>query len=133
MSGPPPYDAGSQPPPQDQPYPPPGAGGPYGPQDRPYQQPPSYYGYRYSREHPQGTTILILGICSLVVCQLLGPVAWVMGNNAIREIDTDPYAYNNRSSVQAGRICGIIGTVLIVLWVLVMVLAFVPLALTSSN
>lgn len=56
-----------------------------------------------------------------------------MGNNAIREIDTDPYAYSNRSSVQAGRICGIIGTVLIVLWVLVMVLAFVPLALTSSN
>lgn len=102
---------------------------------QPFRQAPPYYGYgyRYSREHPQGTTILILGICSLVVCQLLGPVAWVMGNNAIREIDTDPYAYSNRSSVQAGRICGIIGTVLIVLWVLVMVLAFVPLALTSSN
>lgn len=68
-----------------------------------------------------------------MVCQLLGPVVWVMGNNAIREIDANPYAYSNRSSVQAGRICGIIGTALIVLWVLVMVLAFVPLALTSST
>jgi hypothetical protein len=150
MSGPPPYDAGSQPPPQDQPYPPPGGNGPYGPQgqpqDRPYQQPyqqqaPYYgagypntnYGYGYSREHPQGTTILILGICGLVACQLLGPVAWVMGNNAIREIDANPYAYSNRSSVQAGRICGIIATVLTVLWVLFMVLLFVPLALTGSS
>ena len=149
MSGPSPHDAGWQPPPQDQPYPPPGASGPVGPQgqpqdspwQQPYQQPPAYgagypntnygYGYGYSREHPQGTTILILGICSLVVCQLLGPVAWVMGNNAIQEIDANPYAYSNRSSVQAGRICGIIGTVLIALWLLFMVAMFIPLMLTS--
>ncbi len=33
------------------------------------------------------TLILVLGILSLVCCGLLGPVAWIMGNNALREID----------------------------------------------
>lgn len=34
-----------------------------------------------------GTLILVLGILSLVLCGLLGPVAWIMGNNALRNID----------------------------------------------
>jgi hypothetical protein len=73
--------------------------------------------------HPQGTTILVLGILSIVICGILGPIAWVMGNNAVAEIDRNPAAYSNRSTVNAGRICGIIGTVLLVLsilfWILV--------------
>jgi hypothetical protein len=66
-------------------------------------------------EHPQGITILILGILGLVVCQLTGPFAWVMGNAALRDIDANPAAYSNRSTVQAGRICGIIATAILVL------------------
>lgn len=62
--------------------------------------------------HPNGTTILVLGILSLVVCSLIGPFAWVMGNRALREIDTSGHLYENRGSVQAGRICGIVGTCL---------------------
>jgi hypothetical protein len=73
--------------------------------------------------HPQGTTILVLGILSLVICGLLGPVAWVMGNNAIAEIDRNPSAYSNRGSVQAGRICGIVATVLLVVFVLIAIIA----------
>ena len=78
------------------------------------------------REHPQGTLILILGILSIVCIQILGPVAWIMGNRAIREIDANPAAYTNRSSVNAGRICGIIGTVLFaisIVWVIVLLIA----------
>lgn len=97
------------------PPPPPGPGYGYG---SPYGSP--YGGY----EHPQGTTILVLGILGLVVCQLLGPVAWVMGNNAMAEIDRNPMAYTNRSTVQAGRICGIIATALTALFILFSVLAF---------
>jgi uncharacterized membrane protein YjgN (DUF898 family) len=77
------------------------------------------------RDHPQGTLILILGILSLVCIQLLGPVAWIMGNKALREIDAAPGAYSNRSTVNAGRICGIISTVLLVigvLWVIVLII-----------
>jgi len=89
---------------------------------------PSYgsYGSPYGgmpQAHPQGTTILVLGILSLVICGLLGPVAWVMGNNAIAEIDRNPSAYSNRGSVQAGRICGIVATVLLVVFVLIAIIA----------
>lgn len=95
----------------------------------PYSQ-PSPYAYGGPREHPQGTTILVLGILSLVVCGPLGPVAWVMGNNALREIDANPMAYTNRGSVQAGRICGIIATCLLVVGV---ILGIALLGTSSSS
>jgi uncharacterized protein YqgC (DUF456 family) len=87
---------------------------------------PSPYGSPYggSQAHPQGTTILVLGILSLVCFGIiLGPIAWVMGNNAIAEIDRNPAAYTNRGQVQAGRICGIVGTIISALIILVTVLA----------
>jgi hypothetical protein len=86
--------------------------------------PPAYgapYGYGHRREHPQGTTVLVLGVCSLAVglaCGvglLLGPVAWIMGNTAIAEIDREPGVYSNRDAVQAGRICGIVASVILML------------------
>ena len=58
----------------------------------------------------------ILGLVSVAVCALFAPIlgipAWVMGNNALVEIDANPAAYTNRGTVQAGRICGIIATAL---------------------
>lgn len=57
--------------------------------------------------------MLVLGILSLVVCGLLGPVAWVMGSRALSEIDVDPLRYRNRGTVLAGKILGIISTVLL--------------------
>lgn len=61
----------------------------------------------------KGTTILVLGILSIVCCQLLGPVAFIMGNNALAAYGaSDP---GDRQLVVIGRILGIIGTVLLVL------------------
>lgn len=97
--------------------------------------PPAYgspYGGYGGHEHPQGTTILVLGILSLVVCGLLGPVAWVMGNNALAEIDRNPTAYTNRSSVQAGRICGIVSSCLMILGVVIFVIAMIAAASAST-
>ncbi|MEO3867832.1 DUF4190 domain-containing protein [Nonomuraea sp. B12E4] len=74
---------------------------------------PSSYGPPQS--HPNGTTILVLGILGLVVCSFIAPFAWSMGNKALREIDESGYYFDNRGSVQAGRICGIIGTVLLII------------------
>jgi hypothetical protein len=121
------------------PPPPPGSGPPQGPppgrpQGPPFQQPyQSPYGGYAAREHPQGTTILVLGILSIVVCGLIGPFAWVMGNNAIAEIDANPAAYTNRGSVQAGRICGIVASVILILAALFVVLAIVAAAASSSS
>ena len=62
--------------------------------------------------------MLVLGILGLACCGLLSPVAWVMGNGAISEIDATPGIYSNRSIVNAGRICGIVGTVFLVVGIL---------------
>jgi hypothetical protein len=104
--------------------------------------PPPVYGSPYGgyggREHPQGTTILVIGILSLVlgvtcgIGVLLGPVAWVMGNNAIAEIDRNPAAYTNRGQVQAGRICGIVATAFLILTVVLIIVIAVAAAAGSS-
>lgn len=61
----------------------------------------------------RGTLVLVFGILSLVLCQPLGIAAWIMGNNdlrAMREGRMDP---SGESVTNAGKICGIIGTVLL--------------------
>ena len=69
-------------------------------------------------EHPDGTTILVLGILSLVVCGILGPFAWNMGNKALREMNANPgVVYRNRGNVTAGRICGMIASILMIVGV----------------
>jgi hypothetical protein len=119
MSMPPPPPPGQVPPPYQQPY-----GNPYGNQ---------YGGGQYA-EHPQGSTILVLGILSLVVCAVLGPIAWSMGNKAIREMDAQPNVqFANRGNVTAGRICGIISTILIGLGLAFFVIAMIALAAGHSN
>lgn len=118
-----PPPGGYQPPPG---YAPPPGAPPASPYGQPTAPPPGYgygyqqnIGYQVTRDHPQGTLILVLGILSIVVCGLLGPVAWIMGNKAIKEIDANPSAYSNRGNVQAGRIIGIIASCLLILGVVV--------------
>lgn len=72
---------------------------------------------QYYQEDSQATTILVLGILSLVVCQILGPIAWVMGNNELAGIDAGRRPPQNRGTAQAGRILGIIATVLMLIGV----------------
>ena len=105
------------------PPPPPGGGG--------YAAPPP--GGPAPVDHPRGMLILILGIVSLVCLQILGPVAWVMGNTAIREIDANPGAYSNRGTVNAGRICGIIGTIFLVLGLITWVILIATGAMTANS
>ena len=62
----------------------------------------------------KGTLVLVLGILSLVCLPLLGPVAWILGNNALNAGPDDA----QRGQINAGRICGIIGTVFLVLGVI---------------
>ncbi|MFG6192788.1 DUF4190 domain-containing protein [Nonomuraea sp. JJY05] len=92
---------------------------------------PSYYGPP-PQTHPQGTTILVLGILSLVVCTFIGPFAWSMGNRALREIDESGYYYENRGTVQAGRICGIVGSILMMIALGFVVLMFGLMLITGA-
>ncbi len=66
-------------------------------------------------QHPSGTTVMVLGILSLVFCGLLGPVAWIMGNRAMREISQRSGTCTNQSQIVAGRICGMIASAILAL------------------
>ncbi|QLQ11497.1 MAG: DUF4190 domain-containing protein [Nocardioidaceae bacterium] len=83
------------------------------------------FGYQAPQPaHPRARTALVLGIISLTgitLCGLglfLAPIAWAAGFGAMRDIDRAPGFYAGRSEAKAGMICGIIGSVLLVLTVL---------------
>lgn len=72
----------------------------------------------------RGTLILVFGILSLVVCGPLGIAAWVMGSGDLKEMDAGTMDPSGRSITQAGKICGIIGTILTIIGLLVLGIAF---------
>lgn len=79
-----------------------------------YQRDRADDGYNYRRDVAphRGTAILVLGILSLVACGLLGPVAWIMGNTDLAEIRAGRMDRSGEGNTQAGRICGMIATIL---------------------
>ena len=96
------------------------------------QYPPPFPYGRPQQDHPQATTILILGICGLVLCQILGPFAWSMGNKALREVDASQGQLGGRDMVNIGRILGIVATVLMGLGLLAVIL-FVLVAVIAAS
>jgi hypothetical protein len=69
------------------------------------------------------TTILVLGILGLLVCFPLGPVAWLKGHSyrrQCRELGVEP-----EGKAVAGWICGIIGSVLLIIGLVVPLVFFV--------
>jgi hypothetical protein len=119
------------------PPPPPGYGGqPYGTPGgygQGYGYPQGYGGYQPPRDHPKATTALVLGILSLVLCQILGPFALVIGRRAVKDIDASGGALGGRGQATAGWVCGLIATILLVLGVALFVFVFAIAAVDSSN
>lgn len=69
--------------------------------------------------------ILILGILGLVgICWPLGIVAWVMGNGDLKEMDAGAMDPSGRSMTNAGRICGMIGTIILIVCVVLGIALF---------
>lgn len=98
----------------DPPPPPPQYGAP---------QPP--YGGMPAPDHPRATLVLILGILSIPCCGLFtGIPAIIMGRSALSEIDANPSQFGGRGKVNAGYICGIIGTALSVIGIIINILVY---------
>lgn len=76
------------------------------------------------REH-RGALILVLGILGIVICQPIGIAAWVMGNSDLEEMDKGSMDPEGRGLTQAGKICGIISVIFMVLSVLLIGAMFV--------
>jgi len=76
-------------------------------------------------EQSQATTALVLGIIGLVMCQVLGPFAWSMGNKEMQAIDAGRRTPDNRGTASAAKILGIIGTVFLAIEVIFLILIVV--------
>ena len=72
----------------------------------------------------RGTLILVLGILGLVICGPCGIAAWIMGNADLKEMDSGVMDPSGRSTTNAGKICGMIATILMILSVLAMIAIF---------
>jgi len=125
---------------------PPEGPGPYQqPYQPPYQQPDAYQqpAYQqpvyqqpvYSLPNPPGAVAgLVLGIISVVTCGVpTGPFAIWQSRVADRAIKESPAAYGNKGLVTAGLVLGIIGTVLLVLWILYWIFIILLAIGTSSS
>ena len=62
---------------------------------------------------------MVFGILSLVMCAPLGILAWVMGSGDLKQIDAGAMDSSGRSLTNAGRICGMIATILLAVGVVV--------------
>jgi hypothetical protein len=83
------------------------------------------------RQH-RGVQILVFGILSLVVCLLFGIAAWVMGNTDLQEMASGRMDPSGRDFTQAGRICGIVGTVILVIQLVFVVIFGLAMALART-
>jgi hypothetical protein len=82
-----------------------------------------------STPHPQATPAMALGLIGLIgiltcvgVTLVISPFAWAIGSKTVREIDANPGSYSGREMAVAGKVMGIIGTVLLVLALVVVAL-----------
>jgi len=105
--------------------PPPGGQPPWPP------QPGSPSPYGVPQQSGNGTLILILGILSIVCLQILGPVAWIMGNNALAAINSGAGNPSELGNVTAGRICGMVGTGFLVLGIVYWVVILATVGITG--
>lgn len=97
-----------------------------------------YQPYAVQPKHHSATTAMVLGIVSVaggILCWLplfVSPFAWFTGSKAVREIDDSRGALGGRGEAMAGKILGIIGTVLLGLAVIGVILLIV-LTLSVDN
>ena len=71
----------------------------------------------WAPDHPDSAMVLLLGILGMAVCQVVAPFAWVKGARVKREIDESGGKYGGRSQVQIGYVLGIVGSVILGLYV----------------
>lgn len=83
----------------------------------------------------RGALILVLGILSLVLCGILtGIPAWIMGNSDLKAMAAGTMDPSGRSLTNAGKICGMISTILTILGLVAVVLLLaLGIALPSSR
>lgn len=114
---------------------------PFQPLDRgpvtppPFQQPPpfgQFAGGGFGQQNlPNATAALVLGILAIPACcfygifgLIFGVIAWVLGAGDMKKYQINPSLYTESSykNAKAGKICGMIATILSALFIVMVVL-----------
>lgn len=76
---------------------------------------------------PNATAILVLGICSILICQICGIIALIMASKEIALYNNNPNVYSEASfsNVKVGRICAIISLILAAVFIVLFILFLV--------
>lgn len=99
----------------------------------PFQQNPQFNQFGGPQNLPNSTIALVLGILSIPACccygifgLILGIIAWVLATGDLKKYALSPgnYSLSSYKNTKAGKVCGIIGTVLGALYLL-MIIAFI--------
>lgn len=105
----------------------------------PFQQPPPFGqfsgGMGMGQQNlPNATAALVLGIIALPACCLygifglvFGTIAWILGAGDVKKYQLNPTMYTESSykNAKAGKICGMIATILSILFIGLVILAVV--------
>jgi hypothetical protein len=82
----------------------------------------------------RGAVILAFGILGLVVCQLFGIAAWVMGNNDLREMNRGYMDPTGRDLTTTGRILGMVSTgLMITSFIVICFFVLIPMVLSAFH
>lgn len=84
-------------------------------------------------EPHRATTILVLGILSIVCCQPLGIAAVLMANGDLKKMQAGQMDRSGESNTNVGKILGIIGCVLFALNLVLLVVWFVVLGAAAAG
>jgi hypothetical protein len=71
---------------------------------------------------PGAVAALVLGVLSIVLCPLCGPVAWSLGRRAEQAADGSGGRLGGRGLATAGKVLGMIGTFFLLLLIVFLVL-----------
>jgi hypothetical protein len=80
----------------------------------------------------RGAQILVFGILSLVVCQLFGIAAWMMGNTDLHEMSMGHMDSSGRDLTQAGRVCGMVASGILIFQVVIVVVILISMAIAHG-
>jgi len=113
-------------------------------QPLPFQQPPPFgqFGGGFGQQNlPNATASLVLGILAIPACcfygifgLIFGIIAWILGAGDMKKYQLNPGLYTESSykNAKAGKICGMIATILSALFI-VMVILIIAGAITNPQ
>jgi hypothetical protein len=80
----------------------------------------------------RATLVLVFGILGFVACPFLGIAAWVMGNRDLEEMDHGLMDPSGREMTNAGRICGMVSTGLLILQTILFVIVLFTMVVARA-